>query len=99
MPSNLYTSGLKDNLWNNPLIPADSLTPEQREKLKSNGEHMYNQMNFEQLEDNIIESVAYITLQLKSGMHPSYLTKEEQDIMKQVYGKGWESEYVYKIEK
>lgn len=89
-----YTDDLKNNLWNSPVIPKDSLTPDQQEKLKSSGEKMYNQMDFENLESLLIDNISYIQLQLRSGLHFSYLTDEEKELMCQVYGKGWESAYI-----
>ena len=86
-----FTSQIRDRLWNEPPVPPDSLTPEQREKYAKCGEHMYGQMDLENLESLVQNTVAYSVLQLRSGMHPSYLTDEEKHAMETVYGTEWAS--------
>lgn len=84
-----FTSQIRDRLWNEPPVSPDSLTPEQREKYARCGEHMYGQMDLENLESLVQNTVAYSVLQLRSGMDPSYLSDEEKQAMETVYGKEW----------
>lgn len=86
---NTFTSKIRDRLWNEPPVSPDSLTPEQREKYAKCGEHMYGQMDLENLESLVQNTVAYAVLQLRSGMDPSYLTDEEKQAMESVYGESW----------
>lgn len=41
------------------------------------------------LDDKLIESVAYISEGLKSGLQPNQLDNNELEIMRNVYGKLW----------
>jgi hypothetical protein len=86
---NTFTSKIRDRLWNEPPVSPDSLTPEQREKYAKCGEHMYGQMDLENLESLVQNTVAYAVLQLRSGMDPSYLTDEEKQAMGSAYGESW----------
>lgn len=87
------TQKVRDNLWNNPPVPRESLSEEQQETYRKNGEWMYGCMDFENLEHSSKEAVAYIVVQLKSGLHPSYLSPEERTVMENVFGKNWEEQY------
>ena len=55
---------------------------------------MYNCVDFEKneilnIDNSLKESGKYIYLQVRSGLHPSYLEDNERDIMSDVYGKEW----------
>lgn len=83
------TKKAREDLWNNPA--KNMLTDEQRAEFETKGEHLYNQMDLDDMESNIVDAIAYITLQLRSGLHPSFLTSEERDVMQKMYGDDWES--------
>ena len=89
MSDNSFTSKIRDRLWSEPPVSPESLTPEQREKYAKCGEHMYGQMDLENLESLVQNTVAYAVLQLRSGMDPAYLSDEEKQAMEDVYGKLW----------
>lgn len=81
-----------------------SLTPEQREKYRKIGEHMYGDLNFKegQVMDSIAppfeEAAVYIGEGIKSGLHPSFLDENEVAVMVQVYGEEWYEKWDYKKE-
>lgn len=88
-----FTQQVRNNLWNNPPVPRNQLTVDQQETYKKNGEWMYGCMDFDNLENSSKEAVAYIVVQLKSGLHPSFLSEEERSAMGSVFGVNWEAEY------
>jgi len=45
--------------------------------------------------DQIREFAAYVVESLKSGMHPSFLTEEEQECMRIHYGNEWYKKFGY----
>ena len=63
-----------------------ALSPEQKEYYKKLGEDMYGTVDFNgnkiinNLEPPVEESILYIEESLKSGLHPSYLSKNELSI-------------------
>lgn len=91
------------SLFNNPMIEnaQKSMTNEQKEHYKRIGEEMYNNIDFEKgeiltnIDNSIKESGKYIYIQVRSGLHPSYLEENEKEIMTQVYGKEWYKEFGY----
>ena len=89
MAEHPLTKKVREDLWNNPA--KDLLTDEQKEDFAIKGESMYGQMDFETLESNIISPTAYAVMQLRSGLHPSFLTDAERDLLKMLYGDDWES--------
>lgn len=84
-----FVKNVRDSLWNNPPISPDALTPEQRASYAKNGEQLYGGMNFENIEKSMSEGIAYITMQLRSGLHPSYLAQHDRDAMESLYGPDW----------
>jgi len=83
------TKKAREDLWNNPA--KDLMTDEQRVEFKEKGDHMYNQMDLDDLESNMVDAAAYVVLQLRSGVHPSYLSDDEKLLMQKLYGDDWES--------
>ena len=92
---------LHDQLYNNDMIrkAKESMTPEQLENYKKKGESFFADVNFEEKNGNEIppveSSCAYITEGLKSGLHPSYLQEDEQNVMVEIYGKEWYKKWGY----
>ena len=91
------------SLFNNPMVEnaQKSLTNEQKEHYKRLGEEMYNNVDFEKseilsnIDNSMKESGKYIYLQVRSGLHPSYLEENEKEIMSEIYGKEWYREFGY----
>lgn len=85
----------KGSLWDNEMVEnaKKHLSKEDLEKYKKIGESMYKDIDYE---TNMYTSpallddaVAYITESIKSGLHISFTTKEERDILETFYGKEW----------
>jgi hypothetical protein len=83
---------------------AASLSEEDKKRYAKIGEEMYNSINFEDINsqgtlatqnaDQIeMENASEIKIMLRSGMHISYLTRQEKDIMKNVFGNKWYEEF------
>jgi hypothetical protein len=83
---------------------AASLSEEDKKRYAKIGEEMYNSINFEDINsqgtlatqnaDEIeMENASEIKIMLRSGMHISYLTRQEKDIMKNVFGNKWYEEF------
>lgn len=89
---------VQNDLFNNPMVEnaRKNMSPEQLQHYKEIGEKMHNSIDFNtnQLlnqEEHLIESVAYVMEGLKSGLHPSYLSKDEEQLLENHYGKDWKS--------
>lgn len=91
------------DLFDNPMINAakQALTPEQQEEYKKIGEQMYGDMDFEtckvlnNLPQPMVNAVEYLDECIHSGMHISYLEKNDQALMEQAFGKYWYERYGY----
>ena len=87
------------SLFDNPMVNSASsaMTPEQKNKYKTVGEEMYNNIDFEtgKVLDNVKDSSDYIYIQIRSGLHPSYLTEDEKKVMFQVHGDRWYEKFGY----
>lgn len=87
--------------FNDPIYKSAiaSLTDEQKEKYKKIGEEMYNSISYEtgkfNPEDEMKEAAAYISSQLDSGIHPSFLESNEKKVMEEIYGKEWYKKWGY----
>ena len=77
---------------------ANSLSDEDKERYKKIGEEMYNTIDFDNInqqgnnmdhESVHLENLSQLKLMLSSGIHPSYLTNEEKDMLKNSYGDKW----------
>jgi hypothetical protein len=92
------------NLFNNPMVEAalKAMTPEQLEDYQKMGEYMFSATNFEEknpgpkdLEGETVKGVFYIQEALKSGLHPEDLEQKEIQLMHDIYGPEWYTEYGY----
>lgn len=87
----------KNDLFDNPMVHSalKSLSKEQLEAYKKIGEKMFETVDFEgskilnNLPKPVLDSAAYISQGLKSGLHPSSLDKDEVVVMKEAYGDKW----------
>lgn len=92
----------QDDLFDNPMVRAAmaAMSDEDKEKYRILGEHMYKDVDFEKNTVNTIpepmaEAVAYVEMQLKSGIHPSFLEDNEKYLLEDVYGKEWYTKWGY----
>lgn len=79
-----FTKYVRDRLWNDPPVPESSLSPEQKQEYKNNGEYMYN------IDDQIKEEALYLTLQIQSGLCREYLSDTDKTTLQTFYGDEWE---------
>jgi len=95
-----------NDLFDNPMTRSAmaALTPEQKQNYKEIGESMYGHLNFEEgkvlsnMPSPMEEVIAYITEQLKSGIHPSFLEENEIEVLKDFYGEDWYLKWGYSKE-
>jgi len=81
------------------LAAKASLDPKQRKELEKRGEFMYNTVDFENPESDIVtEGVAYILSALKSGLHPRELTDIEKEVLRAELGDQWYLKFGYTID-
>jgi len=87
----------EDNLFNNPMVQAAraALSDEDKERYKRRGEEMYNSVDFannkliNNFPEEMLESLAHVEEQLRSGLHPADMEKNERAILQEAYGKEW----------
>jgi hypothetical protein len=91
----------KDPLFDNPTFVEmkNSLSPEEQKKYEEYGKHMYENLDDkfnEKGEMNAaIDTVSQIKLMLESGLHPSFLTKEEKEFLTNYLGEKWYLQFGY----
>jgi len=82
----------------------NSLSDEDKKRYAKIGEEMYNSISFEDINSQgklatenaeaiEMENVSQIKLMLQSGIHPSYLSTQEKDMMKNAFGEKWYEQY------
>lgn len=85
------------SLWSNPPVPREMFTDEQLKKYEDEGKRLYDNMDFKNLESQVLDCVSYIVLQLRSGLDPELLSEEDVNIMNCVYGEDWKTiDFSYK---
>jgi hypothetical protein len=94
------TKERKDPLFDHPTFQEmkNSLPQEEQEKYEKYGKYMYEEMDqFTETGDMkaAIDTVSQIKLMLDSGMHPSYLEKEEKEFLKNYLGEDWYKKFGY----
>jgi len=83
---------------------AENLSEEDKKRYAKIGEEMYNSISFENINSQgklttenadavELENVAQVKVMLLSGLHPSYLSGQEKDMMKNSYGEKWYETY------
>ena len=83
----------------------NSLTKEQQEEFKTMGDNIFNQfdlnedgkmeINLSDFNKDYTEETAYIYQQIKAGIHISYLSKEEKNLMTNIFGEKWYEKWGY----
>lgn len=83
---------------------ADTLTPEQLDAYKKQGEYIFNSVDFDNVAANnatnvpSAEAVAYIEDGLRSGLHISCLEHDEKQLLHDTFGEKWYERYGYTID-
>lgn len=91
------TTADANDLWNNPMAKAamNALSDEDILRYKAIGEQLYGNIDFEaakvlnNMPPPMAEAVAYVSMGLTSGLHPSDLTEDELALMVDTYGVKW----------
>jgi hypothetical protein len=100
---------IEGGLFNNPMINAaiKALSIEDKEKYKKIGDDLYGTINYvdivnegqkqisENIPDDSIEAVLYITSQIRSGLHPVDMEVDEINLMINAYGDEWYTKWNY----
>ena len=97
---NVHTTG---SLFNNPMVESalKSMSQEELQRYREIGERMYGTVDFKdsQILNNVpppmYEAGAYISEQLKSGLHPSMMDDDEKRLMEELFGKEWYTKWGY----
>ena len=85
------------DVFDNSLVQAalDALTPKDKERYLAMGEEMYGHVNFadakalQNTEPPMMEALAYVEDQLRSGLHPSDMDDNEKALLSDHYGPEW----------
>lgn len=91
----------KDPLFDNPqFVEMKSSLPEsEQKKYEDAGNYLYNavDVNFDEKGQMqaAIDTVSQIKVMLNSGLHPSFLTKEEKEFLENYIGKEWYKDFGY----
>lgn len=90
-----------DPLFDNPVFQEmkSSLPVEEQKRYEEMGQHMYGnldeQFNAKGEFNAAVETVAQLKVMLQSGMHPSFLSKDEREFLENYLGKEWYKEFGY----
>lgn len=82
--------------------PFKNLPKDEQDDYKRQGEHIYSKdyetIDIKANDDKLMESAAYISEGLKSGLLPSCLDDNEREVMRNVFGKTWYVRFGYSSE-
>ena len=87
------------DLFSNPMVDKarETMTPEELEKLKREGENMFS-IDYENERMIAINEIhEQLKIMLRSGIHPSFLTEEEKSIFVAKEGKEWYENYGFLV--
>jgi|LauGreDrversion4_2_1035121.scaffolds.fasta_scaffold236138_2 hypothetical protein len=94
-----------DSLFNNPQFEAmkQQLSQEDKDKYAAIGKAMYEEIDYEtstylNLPSFLKDALIYIIEGIKSGLHPSMLTNDEINVLKEAYGNEWYTNFGFKKE-
>ena len=96
-----YKSQGPNDLFDNPMTKAamSALSEEDRERYQKMGQFLYENVDYENSTANMpasmSEAVAYVEMQIRSGLHISSLDENEQALMKERYGEEWYKKWGY----
>ena len=92
--SELFTGDY--NLFNNPMInqAKKALSEEDKQRYKEWGEAVFEDIDYETASVTtypppMLNALVYIEESLKSGQHPSTLTEDEKNLLKEMRGEEW----------
>lgn len=91
----------RNDLFDNPMVreARKNMTQEQIDSLEKKGEDIFAtdivSLGTENDDTSSKEVLEQITIMLKSGIHPSYLSREEKDFLKSYVGEKWYEDFGY----
>jgi len=91
----------RNDLFDNPMVreARKNMTQEEIDSLAKKGEDIFANditiMGTENDETNSKEVLEQLKLMLKSGLHPSYLSRDEKDFLKNYIGEKWYEDFGY----
>jgi hypothetical protein len=97
-------SSENNSLYDNPMVESarQNMTKEQLDAYKSQGESMYNSIDFvdnngksRNAPEELLDAASYIINSINSGMHISYLEENEKFLLEDVLGKEWYTNFGY----
>ena len=97
-------SSENNSLYDNPMVESarQNMTKEQLEAYKSQGESMYNSIDFvdnngksRNAPEELIDAASYIINSINSVMHISYIEENERLLLEDVLGKEWYTNFGY----
>ena len=90
------------DLFNNPMVTnaRKSLSKSDIERYEAWGEAVFSDIDYEtaavtNYPPPMVNALAYIETSLKSGQHPSTMTKDELNILSEMRGKEWYKKWGY----
>ncbi len=94
-----------NSLFNNPQFEAmkKQLSQEDKDKYAAIGKAMYEEIDYEtsthlNLPSFLKDALLYIIEGIKSGLHPSMLSEDEINVLKEAYGNEWYTNFGFKKE-
>lgn len=91
----------RNDLFDNPMVreARKNMSQEQIDALEKKGEDIFANditiLGTENDETNSKEVLEQLTIMLKSGLHPSYLSRDEKDFLKSYVGEKWYEDFGY----
>ena len=90
----------KGDLFNNPMIEnaRKSMSKQDLERYEDWGHAVFDDIDYETVNEKkypnfVVDAVANIINSIQSGLHPSFLNKEERNLLKEVKGECWYKEF------
>ena len=90
------------DLFNNPMInqAKKALSAADKEKYEEWGHAVFDDIDYESTAQTkypppMLNALVYIEDSIKSGQHPSTLTEDEKNVMKEIRGEKWYEKWGY----
>ena len=93
----------ENSLFNNPMVNAarQNMSQEQIDEYARKGREIYEHFDFESgefLQDIVLNAAEELKITIRSGLHPSYLTEDEKDVLVASYGEEWYKKFGFEKE-
>ena len=92
-----------DSLFDNPMVRSAlaAMSEEEKKRYRIIGEQIHAGIDYEKCELHgnlpppMVEALSYVEVQLKSGLHPSMMKKDEHRLLHEAYGDEWYTKWGY----